>query len=615
MHLLNWIIDNPWGREGSDMIVQTRPEYRVVTETNVPMQARDGVTLCADVLRPDAPGRFPVLLSRTPYGKQGMNDPNGPHHRFARYGYVAVMQDCRGRFESEGEYVTIFQEIPDGYDAVEWAARLPWSNGRVGTTGQSYLGLTQYMIACNDPMPSSLQAMAPVSASSDYHASWIYHTGGAALWGWMAPYAIFKGLNTLERKRRADLTEAMKEYVEGGDFSVPRRTRFGANAFTPLAEKWYRHLPIKDWGDLLKETAPYFAEHIQHADDGEYWYRANVNRHAESVTVPILHVTSWYDIFAEGAPSAYQSIKANSRFDKARSGQRLIIGPWGHLLPYHVPSSRGTGDIDFGPAALIDLNETLLRWFDYWLKGQANGIMDEPPVTVFTLGENRWQRFPDWPPPSMRQVRYFLHSQQGANSLRGDGTLEPFAPAKQPADTYIYDPNDPVPSLGGNNLTIDLGVQDQRPVEERNDVLVYTSAPLDEPLEIAGPVTVSLWASSSAVDTDFTAKLVDVHPSGYAQNLLDGVIRARYRESASAPELMQPGRPYLFSIDLWATSNVFLPGHRIRVEVSSSNFPRFDRNLNTEEPFGEGTQGEPAQQTVFHQEDMPSHVLLPILPR
>ena len=597
------------------MIVQTRPKYKVVSETNVPMETRDGVTLLADVVRPDVPGRFPVLLSRTPYGKQGMNDPNGPHHLFARYGYVAVMQDCRGRFESEGEYDTIFQEIPDGYDAVEWAARLPWSNGRVGTTGQSYLGLTQYMIACNDPMPPSLQAMAPVSASSDYHASWIYHTGGAALWGWMAPYAIFKGLDTLKRKQRADLMETMKEYVEGGDFSLPRRTRFGFNAFTPLAEKWYRHLPIKDWGDLLKETAPYFAEHIQHADDGEYWYRANVNRHAESVTVPMLHVTSWYDIFAEGGPSAYQSIKANSRFARARNGQRLIIGPWGHLLPYHSPSSRGTGDIDFGPAALIDLNETLLRWFDYWLKDQANGMMNEPPVTVFTMGENRWQHFSDWPPPSMRQVRYFLHSAQGANSSRGDGTLETFPPAKQPADRYIYDPNDPVPSLGGNNLTIDLGVQDQRPVEERNDVLVYTSDPLDEPLEIAGPVTVSLWASSSAVDTDFTAKLVDVHPTGYAQNLLDGIIRARYRESASTPELMEPGRPYLFTIDLWATSNVFLPGHRIRVEVSSSNFPRFDRNLNTKEPFGEGTQGEPAQQTVFHQEDMPSYLLLPILPR
>ncbi|MGE0820665.1 MAG: CocE/NonD family hydrolase [Candidatus Binatia bacterium] len=597
------------------MIVPVRKKYKVVTEKNVPMKTRDGITLYADVIHPTAEGRFPVLLSRTPYNKKGLDDPNGPFALYAQYGYVCAIQDCRGRFESEGEYDTIFQEIADGYDAVEWAARLPWSNGRVGTTGQSYLGLTQYMIACNDPMPPSLQVMAPVSASSDYHASWIYHTGGVSLWGWMVPYAMFKGLNTLKRQGRTDLMEKMKEYVEGHEFPIPRQTRFGLNAFTPLTDKWYRHLPIKDWGDILKETAPYFAEHIKQADDGEYWYRANVNRHAASVSVPMLHVTSWYDIFAEGGMSAYQSIKANSRFAQARNGQRLIIGPWGHLLPYTVPSSRGTGDIDFGPTALIDLNETLLRWFDYWLKDVQNGIMDEPPVKIFTLGENRWQSLSDWPPPAMRQVRYFLHSQQGANSLRGDGALSTIPPGSERADTYVYDPDDPVPSLGGNNLTIDIGVQDQRPVEERNDVLVYTSAPLEQPLEVTGPVMVSLWVSSSAVDTDFTAKLVDVHPNGYAQNLLDGILRARYRESTSAPKLMEKGKPYLLTIDLWATSNVFLPGHHIRLEISSSNFPRFDRNLNTGEPFGEGTKGVPAQQTVFHQDDKASYVLLPVIPR
>ena len=597
------------------MIVQARKTYKVVTEKDVPMKTRDGVTLFADVVRPDSPGRFPVLLSRTPYNKKGTDDPNGPTYLFARYGYISVTQDCRGRFQSEGEYNTIFQEIEDGYDAVEWAARLPWSNGRVGTTGQSYLGLTQYMIACNDPMPPSLQAMAPVSASSDYHASWIYHTGGVSLWGWIVPYAIFKGLHTLRRLKRNDLYEKMKEYVEGGEFPLMRQTRFGLNAFTPLTDNWYRHLPIKDWGNLLKETAPYFADHIAHADDGDYWYRANVNRHAASVNVPMLHVTSWYDIFGEGGRTAYQSIIANSKFEKARNGQRLIIGPWGHLLPYNVPSSRGTGDIDFGPNALIDLNETLLRWFDYWLKDIDNGFVDEPPVSIFTLGENRWQQLSSWPPANMRQVPYYFRSQQGANGLAGDGTLQTVPPDSEGVDTYTYDPNDPVQSLGGNNLSIDMGIQDQRPVEERRDVLVYTSEPLQEPLEITGPVTVVLWASSSAIDTDFTGKLVDVRPDGYAQNLVDGIIRARYRDSGSAPRMMEVGRPYQFTIDLWATSNVFLPGHRIRVEISSSNFPRFDRNLNTGEAFGEGTKGIAARQTIFHQRDMASHILLPVIPR
>jgi uncharacterized protein len=597
------------------VIVPARKTYKVTTEKNVPMKTRDGVTLYADVIHPDVSGRFPVLLSRTPYNKKGSDDPNGASYLYARYGYVTVMQDCRGRFESEGAYDTIFQEVADGYDAVEWAARLPWSNGRVGTTGQSYLGLTQYMIACNDPMPPSLQVMAPVSASSDYHASWIYHTGGVSLWGWMLPYAIFKGLHTLRRVKRDDLFEKMKEYVEGGEFPIIRQTRFGLNAFTPLTDKWYRHLPIKDWVELLKETAPYLADHIAHADDGEYWYRANVNRHAASVNVPMLHVSSWYDIFGEGAPTAYSSIKTNSRFEKARNGQRLIIGPWGHLLPYNVASSRGAGDIDFGPSALIDLNETLLRWFDYWLKDVANGIVDEPPVTVFTLGENRWQQLSDWPPPNLRQVRYFLHSHKGANSLGGDGSLSTVPPDDEHADSYTYDPDNPVPSMGGNNLAIDMGVQDQRPVEERSDVLVYTSEPLEQPLEITGPVTVALWASSSAVDTDFTAKLVDVRPDGYAQNLVDGIIRARYRDSASDPQLMDAGKPYLFNIDLWAASNVFLRGHRIRLEISSSNFPRFDRNLNTGEKFGEGSKPIAAQQKVFHERAMPSHVLLPVIPR
>ena len=597
------------------MIVPARKQYKVTTEENVPMKTRDELTLYADVVRPDSDERFPVLLSRTPYGKKGSADPNGLNASYAQYGYVCITQDCRGRFESEGEYDTIFQEAPDGYDAVEWAARLPWSNGRVGTTGQSYLGLTQYLIACNDPMPPSLQCMVPVSASADYHASWIYQTGGVSKWGWLVPYAIFKGLDALKRKGRRDLMEKMKEYVQDGELAGVRKTRWGLNAFTPLTDEWYRHLPIKDWSELLKETAPYMADHIAHADDGEYWYRANVNHFAETISTPMLHVTSWYDTFAEGAPAAYQSITAKSQFEEARVGQRLIIGPWGHLLPYTTPSSRGAGDIDFGPNALIDLNETLLRWFDYWLKDVDNGMMDEPPVSVFTLGENRWQHLSDWPPPNLRQVRYFLHSGGEANTRNGDGILSTVPPSQEQTDSYIYDPGNPAPSLGGNNLTVDMGVQDQRPVEERNDVLVYTSEALSQPLEITGPATVTLWASSSAVDTDFTAKLIDVHPDGYAQNLLNGIIRARYRDSATTPELMEAGKPYEFTIDLWATSNVFSPGHRIRLEISSSHFPEFDRNLNTGEPFGEGTQGVLAQQTVFHQEDRASYVLLPIIPR
>ena len=587
------------------MVQRPRQEFRVVVEKNVPMRTRDGVTLRADVLRPDAPGRFPVLLSRTPYGKDSAaNNPNGSPYFFARHGYVTVMQDCRGRFNSDGEYEPLFQEVADGYDAVEWAARLPWANGRVGTTGQSYLGATQYLIAGNNPMPPSLQVMAPVSASADFHQSWVYRTGGPMLWGWMVAYAIHKGRNTLQRKGAETLLQKMDEYVQKGD-----------NFSMPLSDRWFRHLPISDWADLLKEAAPYFADYIKNADDGEYWHRINLTHQAGHVSVPMLHVSSWYDIFLEGALNGYRSIKDQSRHPVARNGQKLIVGPWAHLLPYSVPNSKGTGDIDFGPEALMDLHLILLSWFDYWLKDSQTGVMDEPSVRIFTMGDNRWRNLADWPPPNVHYVRYFLHSGGKANTLNGDGVLSTVPPSDEPNDAFTYDPNDPVPTLGGNNLSIPLGVQDQRPAEQREDVLVFTSEPLERPLEVTGPITAELWAASTARDTDFTAKLVDVRPDGYAMNLVEGIIRARYRESGSRPTPIEPGRAYKYTIDLWATSNVFLPGHRIRVEVSSSNFPRYDRNPNTGAAFGQGTEQVPARQTVFHRGAMASHIVLPVAPR
>ena len=582
-----------------------RRQYGVILEKNVPMKTRDGVSLFADVWHPDAAGTFPVLLSRTPYGKEtAAQNPNGSNAFFARFGYVTIMQDCRGRFTSEGDYNPVFQEVEDGYDAVEWAARLPWANGRVGTCGQSYLGATQYAIAGNDPMPPSLQAMVPVSASADFHQSWVHHTGGASMFGWLVPYAIFKGRNTLERAGRQDLLAKMDEYVDPA-----------TNFSMPLKDAWFRHRPISDWIELLKETAPYFADYINEADDGPFWDAINLNLQAPHVSVPMLHISSWYDIFLEGALNGFQSIRAGSRSPKARAAQKLVIGPWGHLFPYVVPNSAGTGDIDFGPEALIDLHQMQLRWFDYWLKDIDTGIMDEPPVSVFTMGENRWETFDEWPPPASRDVRWYLHSGGAANTGGGDGTVSTVPPGDEPADTFTFDPNDPVPTLGGNNLAIPLGVKDQRPVEERGDVLVFTSQPQPQALQITGPVTVELWASSSAVDTDFTAKLVDVRPDGYAQNLADGIIRARYRDSSRNPTPIEPGKAYAYTIDLWATSHVFLPGHRIRIEVSSSNFPRFDANPNTGAKFGEGTEVLVANQVVFHQPGMESFVRLPVMPR
>ena len=583
-----------------------RNEPGVIRERNVMVPMRDGVRLAADIFRPDSSGRFPVLVTRGPYGKDGYVD--NPDHSvwfFSKHGYVVVSQDCRARFESEGDrYDPLFQEAQDGYDTVEWAARQPWSNGRVGTTGQSYLGASQYTLAAGGPLPPHLQVMAPVSASADFHQSWAYHTGGAMEWGWMVPYAIHKGRNTLARQGHEELLSRMDEYVVSPD-----------NFAQPLRDEWYRHLPLKDWADRLEQTAPYFREYLDNEADGPYWWRINLLRHAEGISLPMFHVSSWYDIFLEGALNAYQALRERGGSDLARRSQKLLVGPWAHLRPYTAPTSRATGDIDFGPEARIELHQYLLRWFDYWLKDVDSGIMEEPPVYIFVMGENRWRSEHEWPLARTHYTRYYFHSDGPANTRRGAGTLSTAPPGDEQADTYRYDPADPAPTRGGSTLIISQGVADQGPVEDREDVLVYSSAPLERDLEVTGPIKVHLFAASSAVDTDFTAKLVDVRPDGYAQNLQDGILRARYRTSSTQPSPIEPGRVYELTIDLWATSHLFRTGHRLRVEISSSNFPRFDRNPNTGAPLGRDARMEAAHQTVYHSAAHPSHIVLPIIPR
>ena len=582
-------------------------QYRVIRERNVMAPMRDGTRLATDVFRPDAPGRFPVLVNRGPYGKDDyVASPDHSVWFFPTHGYVVLSQDCRARFNSEGNYYhPLFQEVADGYDTVEWAARQPWSNGRVGTTGQSYLGATQYALATNNPLPPSLQAMAPVSASSDFHQSWVYHTGGAMEWGWMAPYAIHKGRNTLERLGRHDLLAQMDDYVLApGNFG------------RPLKEEWYRHLPLRDWIGRLKEAAPYFREYFDQELDGPYWWRLNLLRNLAGIKIPLFHISSWYDIFLEGALNAYSALTERGGSELARRSQKLLVGPWAHIRPYTRPTSGDTGDIDFGPAAAIELHDQLRRWFDYWLKDIDRGIMAEPPVSIFVMGENQWRSEHEWPLARTHYVPWYFHSGGTANTLDGDGGLSPVPPgAEEPADTYIYDPRDPAPTLRGNTLMIPHGVADQRPAESRPDVLVYTSEPLARDLEITGPLKVQLFAASSAPDTDFTAKLVLVRPDGYAQNLQDGIIRARYRTSARQPSFITPGQVYEYSIDLWATSQVCPAGHRLRVEISSSNFPRFDRNPNTGAPLGMDDRLETARQTIRHTAEYPSHIVLPVIPR
>ncbi len=582
----------------------SRPQYRVLVEKDVPMQTRDGVTLRADVYRPDAPGRFPVLLSRLPYNKNLRPRP-GDIDYFVERGYGVIMQDTRGRFSSDGgEYYALIWEMPDGYEAVEWAASLPWADGNVGTTGQSYLGATQYLLAPS--RPPHLKAAFPVSAAADFHQCWVYHTGGAFEFGWQIPYAILMARDSLERQ---GLTAQLLATLDRD--LIPAPTPFAQ----PLSDQAYRRLPLMAWGDLLRPVARYLTDYLRHPEDGPYWWASNVERQHANINTPMYHVTSWYDIFLRGGLAHFCGLRQQAMTAAARTQQKIVIGPWAHRFPYTSPTSQGTGDIDFGPNACIELHETQLRWFDYYLKGINTGILEEAPVKIFVMGENVWRDEQEWPLARTHYTPYYLHSQGQANSLRGDGRLDPVVPGEEPTDRFVYDPHDPIPTCGGNTLIIPMGVQDQRQVETRQDVLVYTSAPLTTPLEVTGPLVVTLFATSSAPDTDFTAKLVDVRPDGYAQNLADGIIRARYRTSRMLPTLLTPGQVHELTIDLWATSHVFLPEHSLRLEIASSNFPRFDRNLNTGEDQATGTRWQTAAQTIFHDQRYPSHILLPVIPR
>ncbi|HKV55558.1 MAG TPA: CocE/NonD family hydrolase [Candidatus Binataceae bacterium] len=576
--------------------------YKIVKEENVPARMRDGVTLRADVYRPDAPGRYPVVLMRTPYGKEA-TAPNAK--RFVPYGYVLVTQDTRGRFDSEGDcYYPLIHEGNDGYDTVEWAAQLPCSNGSVATYGQSYLCATQYLMA--PTRPPHLRAMFATSAPSDWHECWVYRGTGVLDFGWLLPYCLMMTPDQLKRKGTRHLLEAIRGY-----YPDPAEMSLWAG----LKEEHFSHLPIYDWAERLAESMPYLKDYFDHPEDDAYWRQINVRHKAHDVAVPIFHVASWYDGFLEGGLHYFSAIRQHGYTPEARAGQRLLVGPWPHLYPYDSPSSK-VGELDLGPEALIRVGDMALRWFDYWLKGIDSGIAGTKPVNIFVMGDNTWREEDEWPLARTKYTPFYLHGAGKANTLNGDGGLSQIPPHEERSDSFVYDPNDPAPTRGGSQLGPNpTGPCDQRPVEARQDVLVYTSEPLTTDLEITGPIAMKLFAASSATDTDFTAKLVDVWPNGYAQNIQDGIVRARYRNSKTHPVLLTPDEVCEYTIDLWATSHVVKPGHRIRVEISSSNFPHYDRNPNTGGPLFKENSFKRATQTIFHDAGRPSHIILPIIPR
>src|SRR5581483_9931018 len=580
---------------------QSEPTYKVTVEKDLAMRTRDGVQLRADIYRPDAPGRFPVLVVRTPYDK-GAGMALTEKDYFPPRGYVVVVQDTRGRHSSEGDFYPFVHEACDGYDTVQWAAALPWADGKVGMVGQSYLGLVQYYAA--SLRPPNLLAAAPVSGPVTYFENFAYRRGLLEL-GWMLAYFMFMARDTLARKGIYEAHRArLDSYVSRPDIPM-----------APLKREAYHHLPLRDWGERLKEGAPYLADYLRNWTDGPYWAQTDLRTRFGEFDTPMLHVGSWYDVFQYDTLAMYLGMRDRARSERARRAQKLLMGPWAHLLPYSIPTSRGTGDIDFGAEAVIELHAFQLRWFDHFLKGMDNGVLDEPPVRLFVMGENRWRHENEWPLARTRYTEMFLHSGGRANTLAGDGRLAFERPAEEPVDRYVYDPNDPVPTRGGTTLGLKAGVFDQTEVERRGDVLVYTADVLERDLELTGPVMMVLYAASSAPDTDFTAKLCDVRPDGYAQNIVEGAVRARFRDSLSAPAPITPDRVYEYRIDLWATSHLFRAGHRLRLEVSSSNFPRYDRNPNTGHDLFADSELRTARQSVFHDSRYPSRLVLPVIPR
>jgi len=565
--------------------VRSQTPYRVKIQPGVSVKMRDGVSLVADIYSPVSDEKFPVLLTRTPYNRTG--DPRFANE-LASHGYIVILQDTRGRFASGGEFYPFRNESADGFDTVEWAAKLEQSNGKVGMFGGSYVGATQMLAAM--AVPPHLVSIFPYVTASEYYDGWTYQNGALMQWfssSWTSGLAI----DTL--RRYADRAQAPKE--------------------------WVNTLPPQDY-PLLKtpqtsELAPYFRDWLSHERDDAYWAQWRVSDHYSQMTVMGLHAGGWHDLFLKGSIKNYTGLRQQAATAEARAGQRLLVGPWAHAGT--SPAGK-IGDVVFGKDAVLDNTNTTLKWFDYSLKGIKNEFASGAPVRLFIMGTNVWRDEQEFPLARTRYTKYYLHSSKGANGIAGDGSLSVALPGVEKQDQFTYDPQNPVPTIGGRLCcggAIPPGPADQRANETRPDVLVFSTPVLTEDTEVTGYVSVELYASTSAVDTDFTALLVDVDESGYARFLTDGIVRARYRESTKEASAITPEKIYKYTIDLWATANVFKVGHRIRLYISSSNFPRFNRNMNTGEDISNASKFVRATQTIYHDREHSSALILPVIPR
>jgi putative CocE/NonD family hydrolase len=543
----------------------------IVKHLNVKVPMQDGMRLAANIFLPGELGRFPTILVRTPYNKGDDLLPN--FRAFVDRGYAMVVEDARGRYESEGVFDPFGQEPKDGNDTLNWIAQQPWSDGKIGMLGGSYLGIVQWKAAwLNNP---HLRAIAPVVSGFDDYRDRYYSTGGALQLG----------------HRLLWISENLR----------------APNYTPPTFSTYVRTLPLRQ-ADLTAtgQQCDIFQKALDHPSYDAFWRAMSTREHIGQIRVPVFSVGGWYDCFVESDLAAFSALQRSSNL------HRIVIGPWPHNM------SVKFANVDFGKDSGAPIRRMQIEWFDQWLKSKDTPMMSRPPVHIFVMGANRWRDEREWPPARAKMTPWYFASKGRANSLDGNGILAAHPPRMAAPDRFEFDPHNPVPTDGGaaccNPNQFPWGPMDQRSIESRPDVLVFTSPVLSEDLDVTGPVSVVLYAATSAPDTDFTAKLVDVFPNGEARNLTDGILRLRYRNSLEKPQLATPGQVYEVTIDGGVTSNVFLKGHRVRLEISSSNFPRFDRNPNTGRPVADETVLRKAWQTIYHDRTHPSHLLLPVIP-
>lgn len=568
-----------------------RKYFPTVKQTNVPGTMRDGTVLRSDIYRPDTDRKYPVLLCRTPYDKSAKKQTDiGP--KLAERGYVVVFQDVRGRYASDGEFCPGFFsadhcDSEDGYDTVEWAAGLSWSNGKVGTFGNSYDGWLQWELAHTRPPHLVCMLAGGITANLlDRELGGVLRLGRVIDWT-INNLSVDTAKRLGSRWKEKTNEEASRLWVE--------RDR----------SKWLWYLPLYE---IPEQAMPGMGQHWRawledHATDHFRFQE----KHRE-IDIPVLSISGWYDQQI-GTIKQFSGMVKNGRTSHARKNQRLVIGPWTHTL---LNLDRRVGDIDFGPDAEWNFYDLADEWFSRWLKEEGSGEPEWSPVQLFVMGANRWRSEEEWPLRRTQYLDYYLNSDGHADMPMGEGWLSLEPPTDGAPDEYVYDPRDPLMTLytpAGQQAPLD-----QRQLDGREDVMVYQTPPLEEEVEVTGDIEVFLWASTSARDTDFVAKVIDVWPDGFSQELSHGIVRGRYRESFENPTLLEPNRPYLFRIQVNPTSNVFKKGHRIRLDITSSDFPNFDRNHNTGGDDYRESILEAARQKIFHDASRPSRIVLPVIP-